>query len=474
MKKQLEKILVIDDEAGMCHLINTVLSGEGYSVITTQKPQDGVTLLKKDSFDLVITDLRMPKMDGMEILQAVKSVSRDVPVILITAYSTVDSAVQAMKLGASDYVAKPFKNDELCAAVDNVLEKSRLREENRRLKLELDKKYSFSNIIGQSKKMQEVFGLISRVATADVTAIIQGESGTGKELVARAVHFNSTRRAHPFVAIHCGGLPETMLESELFGHVKGAFTDAIKDRKGLLESADGGTVFLDEVGDMPAALQVKLLRFIQEREIRRVGSDVTTSVDVRLIAATNKNLLAEVKDGRFRSDLYYRLSVVPIFMPPLWDRSEDIPLLARHFIEKHYAGGIAKEDISISAEALQVLIRHTWPGNVRELENAIQHALAFLGKGVSIAPEMLPGSISAASQGCLPPATADRTFRDAKAQVIESFERAYISDLLKKSAGNVTQAAQLADMDRKNLQDLIKKHGLTPSDHAPTAAPETR
>ena len=287
----------------MCHLMNTVLSGEGYSVVTTQKPQEGVALLKKDQFDLVITDLRMPKMDGMEILQAVKSVSKDVPVILITAYSTVDSAVQAMKLGASDYVAKPFKNDELCASVDNVLEKYRLREENKRLRSELNKKYSFSNIIGQSRTMQEVFGLISRVATADVTAIIQGESGTGKELVARAVHFNSARRARPFVAIHCGGLPETMLESELFGHVKGAFTDAIKDRKGLLESADGGTVFLDEVGDMPAALQVKLLRFIQEREIRRVGSDVTTSVDVRLIAATNKNLLTEIKDGKFRSDL---------------------------------------------------------------------------------------------------------------------------------------------------------------------------
>ena len=287
----------------MCHLMNTVLSGEGYSVFTTQKPQEGVALLKKDQFDLVITDLRMPKMDGMEILQAVKSVSKDVPVILITAYSTVDSAVQAMKLGASDYVAKPFKNDELCASVDNVLEKYRLREENKRLRSELNKKYSFSNIIGQSRTMQEVFGLISRVATADVTAIIQGESGTGKELVARAVHFNSARRARPFVAIHCGGLPETMLESELFGHVKGAFTDAIKDRKGLLESADGGTVFLDEVGDMPAALQVKLLRFIQEREIRRVGSDVTTSVDVRLIAATNKNLLTEIKDGKFRSDL---------------------------------------------------------------------------------------------------------------------------------------------------------------------------
>lgn len=464
MKKRLEKILVIDDEPGMCSLINTVLTGEGYSVVAIQKPQEGAAVLRKETFDLVITDLRMPKMNGMEILQAVKAVSPSMPVILITAYSTVDSAIQAMKLGASDYVAKPFKNDELCAAVENVFEKSRLREENRRLKQELDEKYSFSNIIGQSGKMREVFSFISRVAQADVTAIIQGESGTGKELVAKAIHFNSARRAKPFVAIHCGGLSETVLESELFGHVKGAFTDAVKDRKGLLESADGGTVFLDEVGDMPAPLQVKLLRFIQEREIRRLGSDVTTSLDVHLLAATNKDLLAEVKTGRFRNDLYYRLAVVPIFMPPLRDRMDDIPLLVKHLIQKH-AKGAGEEEIGISGEAMQTIMRYSWPGNVRELENAIQHAVAFLGGGNALTAEMLPQSVS----GIVPQAvsvSADRSFREAKLQVVESFEKAYLADLLRKSSGNITHAAQLAGIDRKNLQDMIKKHGLTASDYS--------
>lgn len=458
---------MIDDEAGMCSLIDTVLSGEGYRVAVTQKPQEGLALLKKERFDLVITDLRMPRLDGMGIIQAVKTASPDLPVILITAYSTVDSAVQAMKLGAADYVAKPFKNAELCAAVDNVLERYRLRAENARLKSELVEKYSFSNIVGGSQKMLDVFGLITRVAKAEVTAIIQGESGTGKELVARAIHFNGERKGGPFVAIHCGGLSETMLESELFGHVKGAFTDAIKDRKGLLETADGGTVFLDEVGDMPAPLQVKLLRFIQEREIRRLGSDITTSVDVHLIAATNKDLLAEVKAGRFRNDLYYRLAVVPIFMPPLRERLEDVPLLVRHFIRK-YSSGEEKEEVSVSGAAMQALLGYSWPGNVRELENVVQHAVAFLAGGSEIAAEMLPHSLSGTPPQHGPAPAAGRSFREAKGQVVETFERAYISGLLKETSGNITRAAELAGMDRKNLQDLIKKYGLNAADYSPT------
>lgn len=467
MKRQLEKILVVDDEAGMCSLINTVLTDEGYRVTVTQKPQEALALLKKEQFDLVITDLRMPKMDGMEIIQAVKTAAPDLPVILITAYSTVDSAVQAMKLGASDYVAKPFKNAELCAAVDNVLERYRLRAENARLRSELAEKYSFSNIVGGSQKMRDVFGFITRVAKAEVTAIIQGESGTGKELAARAIHFNGERKGKPFVAIHCGGLSETMLESELFGHVKGAFTDAIKDRKGLLETADGGTVFLDEVGDMPASLQVKLLRFIQEREIRRLGSDTTTSVDVHLVAATNKDLLAEVKAGRFRNDLYYRLAVVPIFMPPLRERPEDVPLLVRHFIRK-YSPVTEKEAVTISDAAMQALLTYTWPGNVRELENVIQHAVAFLAGGREITPEMLPQTLSGMPVQAASSPAYERSFREAKAQVLEAFERTYISSLLKKTSGNITRAAELAGMDRKNLQDLIKKYGLNAADYSPT------
>ena len=461
MKKQLEKVLIIDDEAGMCSLITTVLSDEGYAVAAMQKPQEAVAAVKRGSFDLVITDLRMPKMNGIELLQAIKQAAPTVPVILITAYSTVDSAVQAMKLGAADYVAKPFKNAELLAAVENVLEKSRLRAENLRLRRELDEKYSFSSIIGQSAAMREVFQLISRVAKSEVTAIIEGESGTGKELVARAVHFNGARRDRPFMAIHCGGLPEDMLESELFGHVKGAFTDAIKDRRGLLESADGGTVFLDEVGDMPTALQVKLLRFLQEREIRRLGSDETFPVDVHVLAATNKSLLTEAKAGRFRSDLYYRLAVVPILLPPLRARPEDIPLLARHFIAKHAPGG--GEGVAVSTGAMQALGAYGWPGNVRELENAVQHALAFLGGAAQISREMLPAQVLGGKAA--PAAAADRAFRDAKREAVDAFEKAYLEDLLRRADGNVTRAAQAADMDRKNLQDLLKKYGLNAADY---------
>ncbi|KAF0127333.1 MAG: DNA-binding response regulator [Elusimicrobia bacterium] len=463
MKKQLERILVVDDEAGMCRLITTVLAEEGYSVTATQKPQDGVAAVRKGGFDLVITDLRMPRMSGIEILQAIKAAAPSLPVILITAYSSVDSAVQAMKLGAADYVAKPFKNDELIAAVEGVLEKSRLRAENRRLREELDEKYSFSSIVGQSAKMRSVFGLIVRIAKADVTAMIEGESGTGKELAARAIHFSGPRRDKPFVAIHCGGLPETMLESELFGHVKGAFTDAVKDRRGLLESADGGTVFLDEVGDMPQSLQVKLLRFIQEREIRRVGSDETSSVDVHLIAATNRVLQVEVKEGRFRGDLYYRLAVVPVRMPPLRERPEDIPLLARHFVRKHAAD--KERGLEIAPEAMQAIAGYHWPGNVRELENAIQHAIAFAGSGALIGRDMLPAQVLGGA-GAPQAAAADRAFRDAKRETVEAFEKAYLSDLIKRSSGNVTRAAQAAGMDRKNLQELLRKYGFTASDYS--------
>lgn len=458
-----EKILIIDDEAGMCNLISSVLAGEGYIVTAVQKPLEGLEELRKDGFDLVITDMRMPKMNGADVLGAVKEASPDTPVILITAYSTVESAVQAMKLGAADYLAKPFRNAELCSAVRNALEKSRLRQENHRLKLELDEKYRFCNMVGQSGQMRTVFDLISTVARTEATVLIQGASGTGKEMVARAIHFNGARRKRPFMAIHCGGLPEAMLESELFGHVKGAFTDAVRNRSGLLESADGGTVFFDEIGDMPQQLQVKLLRFIQEREVRPVGSDEAAKIDVHIIAATHRDLAAEVKAGRFREDLYYRLAVVPLFLPPLRERSGDVPLLARHFIKK-YAAKQNADAITISEAAMKALTAYSWPGNVRELENAVQHAVAFLGSKTVIEIKMLPAALSGAGAAASDVIPSGTGFRDAKRLVIGSFEENYLVEALKKTRGNISRAAKLAAMDRKNFYELMKKYAIDPSD----------
>ncbi len=467
MKEQLERILVIDDEPGMCRLLDTVLTEEGYLVTAIQRPQEAVLSLKKDNFDLVITDLRMPKIDGIEILQTIKSVSPDIPVILVTAYSSVESAVKAMKLGASDYVAKPFKNDEIKMVVANVLEKSRLREENKRLKKELASRYQFCNIIGKSKKMQDVFRLISQVSQAETTALIQGESGTGKELVARAIHFNGPRDKKSFIAIHCGGLSETMLESELFGHIKGAFTDALKDRKGLLESADSGTVFLDEVGDMPPSLQVKLLRFIQEREIRRLGSDETKRIDVHLIAATNKNLQQEVKMNRFREDLYYRLAVIPVFLPPLRERMEDIPLLVQHFLKKYMKKTEKKETIC-SPDALQCILAYNWPGNIRELENAIEHAMA-LTTGSVILQDHLPKTCAMIPPLNHYPAWENQSYRVAKQKVLESFNKTYLTSILTRANSNITHAAQMSGMNRKNFYDLLKKNDLMPNNESSSA-----
>lgn len=456
-----ESILVLDDEPGMCRLLKAVLGDAGYRVAAFDKPAEALKAAEKEPFDLVITDVRMPKLNGLDVLKAVKAAAPGTPVVLITAHGTVGSAVDAMRLGADDYLLKPFKNEEIRLVVENILERRRLRDENARLKTELASRYGFGEITGKSPRMREIFRLIGQMARSEVTVLLQGESGTGKELVARAIHFNGPRAGRPFVAVHCGALPEALMESELFGHVKGAFTDAVKDRTGLLESADGGTVFLDEVGDMPSPLQVKLLRFLQDREVRRIGSADSRKIDVRIVAATNKDLRAEVAQGRFREDLFYRLAVVPIHLPALRERKEDIPLLIDQFLVNALRK-TGKAGLTFSPQSLRVFHDHQWPGNVRELENAVEHAVALSGDSGFIEPASLSAGLGASGVPVAKVSWENVVYRQAKREVVDSFERKYLADLLARSGGNLTRAAEAAGMDRKNLYELLKKHDISP------------
>lgn len=372
----MEKILVVDDEQSLREVLSIMLKRAGYAVTSAADGEEAVELLQKEIFDLVITDLRMPKIDGMEVLKAVKSASPETVVLIITAFASADSAVEAMKQGAYDYLTKPFQVDEVQLIIRNALEKRRLTTENMLLKREMASQSSFAQLVGQSEAMQKVFDVVRKVADSKSNVLICGESGTGKELVARAIHYNSARSASPFVAVNCSAVPETLLESELFGHMKGSFTGAIANKAGLFEIANGGTIFLDEIGDTTPTIQVKLLRVIQEREFRRVGGSQDIKVDVRVVAATNKELEKAVADGSFREDLYYRLDVIPIRLPPLRMRTGDIPLLVNHFLER-FAKESGKPKPVLNSDALHVLLGHEWRGNVRELENLIERVVAF-------------------------------------------------------------------------------------------------
>jgi two-component system, NtrC family, response regulator PilR len=371
-----EKILVVDDEKSLREVLSIMLKRAGYTVTEASDGDEAIGHVNKEIYDLVITDLRMPKADGMDVLKAVKSSSPDTVVLVITAFATSDSAVEAMKQGAYDYLTKPFQVDEVQLIIRNALEKRRLSTENMLLKREMASQSSFAKIVGQSEAMQKVFDVVKKVADAKSNILIFGESGTGKELVARAIHYNSVRSAMPFVAVNCSAVPETLLESELFGHVKGSFTGAISNKAGLFEVANGGTIFLDEIGDTTPTIQVKLLRVIQEREFRRVGGNQDMKVDVRVIAATNRDLEKAVAEGTFREDLYYRLDVIPIRLPPLRLRTGDIPLLVTHFLER-FSQESEKPVPTLTPEALHVLLEHEWRGNVRELENLIERVVAF-------------------------------------------------------------------------------------------------
>jgi len=457
------KILVIDDEQIVLKSCRRILEGESHQVFTVPSGQEAFEVLAKEPIDIVITDIKMPGMDGMQVLDRIKKEYPDVLVIMITGYSTVQSAVEAMKLGAFDYIPKPFTPDEVSVVVQRALEKKRLVVENIYLRKELEAKYGFENIIGSSPRMQEVYKLIRKVAPTDSTVLIRGESGTGKELIARAIHFNSARKERPFVPVDCGVLAQELLESELFGHVKGSFTGAVVTKPGLFEVADGGSIFLDEIGDTNSNFQSKLLRVMQEREFTPVGGVTLKKVDVRFIVATNKDLDQLVKTGSFREDLFYRLNVVSITVPPLKERKDDIPLLAYFFLKK-YAKEMKKEIESISVDAMNKLISYGWPGNVRQLENVIERAIV-MAEGNTINTEHLPFAVAdeAAHPDMPIPRTAEE-LKDAKKRLressVESIEKSFILDALTRNNWNVTRSAAAVGMQRPNFQALMRKYNV--------------
>ena len=370
----MNSILIVDDERNYLLVLEALLSEEGYQVITTEDARKGLELLQENDLDVVITDMKMPRMDGMEFMERVRLRQPDLPVIMMTAFGSVEKAVEAMRKGAFDYILKPFKNEELKLTISKAIKHYHLVTQNRLFARELQGKYRFGNIIGKSVQMERIFELIEKVAPTKATVLITGDSGTGKELIARAIHYNSPRKDQPFISVNCGALPETLLESELFGHEKGAFSGAVSQRKGRFELAHEGTLFLDEISEMSPPLQVKLLRVLQEMEFERVGGSQTIKVDVRMVAASNRNLKEEAEAGRFRSDLYYRLNVVHVYLPPLRERPDDLTLLVNHFLTK-YANDNHEDLIAISSGTMERILSYHWPGNVRELENVIERAI---------------------------------------------------------------------------------------------------
>ncbi len=458
-------VLIVDDEPDIRLVMSANLRKEGYEVDTAADGVEALQKLGSRDYDAVILDHQMPGLTGMQFLERLRNGvasgtgGADVPVIVVTAYGTIEMAVQAMRDGAYSYLTKPVRYEELSLQVKNAVERRRLAREVRDLRTEVGERYGFSNIIGRDPRMQEVFQTVSTVAETDATVLIQGESGTGKELIARAIHYNSQRRDRPIVVVSCSALPETLLESELFGHEKGAFTGAIRQRTGRFEMAEGGTVFLDEIGEMSMPVQLKLLRVLQEREFERVGGSQTIKVDVRVIAATHRDLQQAMRERLFRQDLFYRLNVVPVRLPPLRDRLDDVPLLASHFLRK-YAAKNQKPDLTLSPEALGALCSYSYPGNVRELENIIERAV-IMEKGNVIQAAHL-GFMPAARAGAGIPAGGDavRPFKEMKAAVVEGFERDYLSRVLRMYQGNMTRAAEHAGMNIKNLHEKMAKYGL--------------
>jgi two-component system response regulator AtoC len=456
---QYQKILVVDDEESIRYMLKMALEEAGYEV---ELASDGITALAKlteSVFDCVISDVRMPEMSGLELLKAIQEIRPDLTVIVMSAFGSLDTAIEAMKLGAYDYVSKPFKQDEILLTLKKAEERERLRKENLLLRREVEKKYSFDNIIGKSTKMQEIFRRIEKIAEYKSTVLITGESGTGKELVAKAIHYSSPRRDLPFIAVNCGAIPGELLESELFGHVKGAFTGAIAAKKGLFTEADKGTIFLDEIGDLPLNLQVKLLRVLQEGEIRRVGDTRTFQVDVRVIAATAKDLLEEVQKGNFREDLYYRLNVVPFYLPPLRERREDIPLLVWHFLRK-YSAETGKEIKEIAPDAMNALVAYEWKGNVRELENVIERAVV-MSEGQIITTEYLPeGLVKSTSDIILKIPESRISIKTTVKELVEMAEKELIARALAKTGNNRTRAAELLEISHRALMYKLKEYHL--------------
>jgi two-component system response regulator PilR (NtrC family) len=454
------RILVADDERSMRELLAIVLKREGYDVVVAENGSAALAVLKRGHVDLLISDIKMPDMSGVEVLRAAKAADAAVPAIMMTAFASTETAVEAMRLGACDYLVKPFDVDELKLKVREKLEARQLRQENVLLKRALNKPVVMDGIIGSSSTMLAVFDLIESVAKTTSTVLVTGESGTGKELVARALHFHSLRRERPFVALNCGALPETLLESELFGHMRGAFTGAEATKKGLVEVAEGGTIFLDEIGEMTPMMQVKLLRVLQERRFRRVGGTEEIAADIRVVAATNQDLPKLVAEGRFREDLYYRINVIPIQLPALRERREDIPLIAQHFLEK-YREQMGKPLAAISGDAMALLERYHWPGNIRELENVVERAVA-LERTPTILPESLPPQIrgtQSASAGASDIAPLPDAGFDLE-QHVQNVEKRYLAQALERAGGVQVRAAELLGMSFRSFRYYAKKYNL--------------
>jgi DNA-binding NtrC family response regulator len=443
-------ILVVEDEELMRAILRELLEKENYRVLTANSAELALEIFTTEDVSVTLTDIKMSGMDGIELLSKIKAVDENALVVIMTAYSSVDTAIAALRQGAYDYITKPFVNEDLLQTIKNAIRTKELFSENRALRRELDKRYSFSEIIGTSQALEKVFRVIEKVADTNANILIQGESGTGKELIARAIHHNSSREHKPFVAINCGALPESLLESELFGHTKGSFTGATSDKKGLFRSADGGTLFLDEIGEIPQTLQVKLLRALQEHEVTPIGSSVPIKFDARIIAATNRDLEKEVKEGNFREDLFYRLNVIEIYLPPLRERREDIPLLAKYFVTKLSREQNVHEKI-LPKETLTSLINYTWQGNIRELNNAIERA--FILSGDEIELENLPMRVREASDSAF-------EMRDSEGlrPTLEEMERRYILEILESVNDDKTEAANILGIDLSTLYRKLKKY----------------
>ena len=460
-----KRVLVVDDEENLRHILSIILTKEGYEVEAVKNGREALNCLEKSIYDTVLCDIRMPVMDGITFLKGAKGqgsgVRGETTIIMMSAYGTIDDAIEAMKLGAYDYISKPFKSDEVLLTIRKAEERERLRRENSELREVVKKDYGVTGIITKNDEMVKMLATVKKVADYKTTVLITGESGTGKELIARALHYNGGRGSKAFVAVNCGAIPENLLESEFFGHVKGAFTDAVRNKKGLFEEAEGGTLFLDEIGELPFHLQVKLLRVLQEEEVMRIGDTKPIRVSVRIVAATVKDLAREVREGRFREDLFYRLNVLPIHLPPLRERPEDIPALSSHFLGKYKEKHGIKVG-SVSPEALKQLMDYTWPGNVRELENAIERSV-LLSEGENITVSALPpavrGKVVSAS-----PETILKTGISADNLSIKKASRAMEEELIKraleKSHANRTHAAELLELSHRALLYKIKEYGI--------------
>lgn len=458
----MSSILVVDNEESICDFLSILLEKEGYEVITANNGQTAGRYIRENDFDLVLTDIRMPNSSGIKVLETVKETSPGTPVIMMTAFASAETAVEAMKKGAYDYVSKPFKIEDLKLILKNAIEKKKLHDENAYLKTALNDKYQFSNIIGKSSSMEKVYRLIEKVSRSSATVMVNGESGTGKELVAKAIHFNGPRSKQPFITVNCGAMPENLLESELFGYERGAFTGADSTKVGLLEVADKGSFFLDEIGDTPPSIQVKLLRVLQEKEFTRVGGARPIKIDVRFITATNIDLSKAVEDNKFRQDLYYRLNVIPIYIPPLRERKEDIPALAEHFIQKFNKENEEFSKISgIDPAVMKLFDAYYWPGNVRELENVLERACVF-EKGETLQVENLPEEVIRNDYTEVKNISlVNKEGAVDLEKTLDQIEKNMILDALKRTGGIMTKAAKLLNLSFRSMRYRMQKYKIT-------------